>query len=166
MQLRKSLDLYANVRPVSSTTGKIPIDLLIVRENTECLYIKQEKLEKDNRGLKVAYATRQISEFASTRIAKLAYSLASKRNKKQLTIVHKSNVLSVSDGLFRECCLEVSKDFPDIETNEQLVDSMVYRLYINFKMIGSASHNISIQSWHLIYMEISSAMALLLWLVV
>ncbi|KAI9343899.1 Isopropylmalate dehydrogenase-like domain-containing protein [Zopfochytrium polystomum] len=137
--LRKKMDLYANVRPVSAPKrpgagGKV-IDMVIVRENTECLYIKQETIEKDPKtGLRTAYATRKITEHASRRIARTAFNLAQQRlaagHPGKVTVVHKSNVLSVSDGLFRESCLGVYKDeFSSLKLEEQLVDSMVYRLF-------------------------------------
>ncbi|TPX44881.1 hypothetical protein SeMB42_g03366 [Synchytrium endobioticum] len=126
--LRKMLDLYANVRPVASTARGI--DMLIVRENTECLYVKKEWIDDTPRG-KVAYATRQISEHASRRIAAVAFEHALRRPKRTVTIVHKANVLSTTDGLFRTSCLAVSQDprYRDVRVHEQLVDSMVYRLF-------------------------------------
>ncbi|KAJ3157050.1 homoisocitrate dehydrogenase [Geranomyces variabilis] len=145
--LRKQLDLYANVRPVVSPiggTGK-PIDMVIVRENTECLYIKSERITDTPNG-KVAFADRQISEHASRRIGRIAFSLAAQRlahRRKtakagaatptaKVTIVHKSNVLSVTDGLFRESVRASQQDdahFAEVEVEEQLVDSMVYRMF-------------------------------------
>ncbi|OLL26397.1 Homoisocitrate dehydrogenase [Neolecta irregularis DAH-3] len=133
--LRKKLDLYANIRPVKLTTGKRPIDLVIVRENTECLYIKKESISGEP-GSRVALATRQISEFASRRIGKVALELAQSRSrrfgrKSKVTIVHKSNVLSVTDGLFRESVRNVydEGDWDGVEIEDQIVDSMVYRLF-------------------------------------
>ncbi|KAJ3179877.1 homoisocitrate dehydrogenase [Geranomyces variabilis] len=147
--LRKQLDLYANVRPVASPiggTGK-PIDMVIVRENTECLYIKSERITDTPNG-KVAFADRQISEHASRRIGRMAFSLAAQRlahRRKtakagaaaapptaKVTIVHKSNVLSITDGLFRESVRASQQDdarFAEVEVEEQLVDSMVYRMF-------------------------------------
>ncbi|KNC79870.1 homoisocitrate dehydrogenase [Sphaeroforma arctica JP610] len=136
--IRKKLDLYANVRPVVSSPvpGSLPgIDALIIRENTECLYVKDETIEDTPTG-KRAVAKRVITEAASKRIAKLAYQMALKRaslhnRQGKVTIVHKSNVLSVTDGLFRESCLAVAEasELHSIKTEEQLVDSMVYRLF-------------------------------------
>lgn len=128
--LRKALDLYANLRPALSAPvpGSRPgIDLLIVRENTECLYVKRERLEDDGA---TAIAERVITRRASERIARKACALAARRGRTppRLTIVHKANVLSVSDGLFRETCLAVTREFPTIEVEEQLVDSMIYRM--------------------------------------
>lgn len=132
--LRKLFDLYANLRPVLSAPvpGSQPnIDLLIVRENTECLYVKQEQL-LDN-GEK-AVAQRVITRRASERIARIAFERARQRHallatrSPLVTIVHKANVLSLTDGLFRESALNIAGDYPDVKTEEQLVDSMIYRL--------------------------------------
>ncbi|KAJ3194309.1 homoisocitrate dehydrogenase [Irineochytrium annulatum] len=137
--LRKKLDLYANVRPV---VGK-GIDMVIVRENTECLYIKSERIENLPDGTRVAWADRKISETATRRIATKAFEIARQRMKNGgrglVTIVHKSNVLSVSDGLFREVSLKVKEDhFRDVKVEEQLVDSMVYRLFREPQMFDVA----------------------------
>ncbi|GMM30364.1 homoisocitrate dehydrogenase [Martiniozyma asiatica (nom. inval.)] len=143
--LRKKMGLYANVRPVKSVKGiGRPVDMVIVRENTEDLYIKEEKLfEKD--GYKVAEAIKRISEPATRRISKIAYEIALQRQavrdlgaeslhkEPSVTVVHKSNVLSVSDGLFRELCKKVYEEniakFGSIQYKEQIVDSMVYRMF-------------------------------------
>ncbi|KAG7449442.1 Isocitrate/isopropylmalate dehydrogenase [Guyanagaster necrorhizus] len=134
--LRKILDLYANIRPVVSAKQVSPVvgvppdvDLVVVRENTECLYIKQEELRVTDHG-KEARATRLITERASRRIGQMAFDIA--LNRPRQAMIHKSNVLSVTDGLFRETVRAV----PDIEPKyqkvtvmEQLVDSAVYRLF-------------------------------------
>jgi homoisocitrate dehydrogenase len=139
--MRRALDLYANLRPVQSAPierSRPGIDLLIVRENTEGLYVKQETLDADGER---AVAERVITRSASTRIAKMAFVQAQQRagtfshpaeseRSPLVTIVHKANVLSVTDGLFREAVLEVAEQFPDVKTEEQLVDSMAYRLYL------------------------------------
>jgi homoisocitrate dehydrogenase len=134
--LRKELDLYANLRPSISVPvpGSQPgIDLLIVRENTECLYVKRERLEDDGN---TAIAERIITRAASMRIARMAFDQARSRYTHHaprtthplVTIVHKANVLSISDGLFRESALAVAAEYPDVAVEEQLVDSMLYRL--------------------------------------
>jgi len=172
LALRKQLDLYANLRPIVSmpVPGSRPgIDLLIVRENTECLYVRQERLEDDG---DTAIAQRVITRRASERIARKAFDLARARHNltprrkdaktlnesdahEQLhnsqftihnsqfavnpsplaprpsplvTIVHKANVLSLTDGLFRASCLAVAREYPDVQVEEQIVDSMIYRL--------------------------------------
>ncbi|WVN85119.1 uncharacterized protein L203_100261 [Cryptococcus depauperatus CBS 7841] len=153
--LRKHLDLYANVRPVSAVpipgqpSDKL-VDMVIVRENTECLYIKKEEIsgEGDDR---VAIAYRKISAKASSRIGRMAFDIAVQRGQEReaaraagknpwwkgepkVTIIHKSNVLSVTDGLFRESVGAVKegkdgKKYAGIKLEEQIVDSMVYRMF-------------------------------------
>ncbi|KAG8631482.1 hypothetical protein KVT40_000622 [Elsinoe batatas] len=144
--LRKRLDLYANVRPVKSVRNtsifKDPIDLVIARENTEDLYVKEEKTYDGPNG-KVAEAIKRISESASHRIATMAGEIALRRQrvwqssggpgtkKSLVTITHKSNVLSQTDGLFRQtarAALEVEK-YKTVGIEEQIVDSMVYKLF-------------------------------------
>ncbi|GAW10165.1 mitochondrial NAD-homo-isocitrate dehydrogenase [Lentinula edodes] len=133
--LRKILDLYANIRPVVSVSPSpdepSKVDMIVVRENTECLYVKQEQQTFGEHG-KEARATRLITERASTRIGKMAFELALARPRRHLTVIHKSNVLSVTDGLFRESVRAVqTKDprFEAVTVAEQLVDSAVYRQY-------------------------------------
>ncbi|KAJ2933629.1 hypothetical protein H1R20_g3414, partial [Candolleomyces eurysporus] len=133
--LRKELDLYANIRPVLSVAPKAgekpAVDLIVVRENTECLYVKQEQ-QTDGVNGKEARATRLITEYASKRIGQMAFELAAARPRKQLTIIHKSNVLSITDGLFRETVRGVpaaTGKYGDVTIAEQLVDSAVYRLF-------------------------------------
>jgi len=149
LALRKQLDLYANLRPVVSMPvprSRPGIDMLIVRENTECLYVRQERLED---GGNTAVAQRVITRRASERIARKAFeqarlrgALLQRRRGQSLmlhsslpprpsplvTVVHKANVLSLTDGLFREACLAVAREYPDVQVEEQIVDSMVYRM--------------------------------------
>ena len=151
--LRKRLCLYANVRPCktvlspafkSPTTS--PIDLVIVRENTEDLYVKEEKTydAPDGDG-QIAEAIKRISTKASRRIATIAGEIAVRRQKMRenatpgqtkkegaVTITHKSNVLSQTDGLFRATAREaLSKpEFSSLRIEEQIVDSMVYKLFL------------------------------------
>lgn len=146
--LRKKLGLYANVRPVKYVEGTgRPVDMVIVRENTEDLYVKEEKTYKKEDGSRVAEAIKRISETATTRIAKMAYDIALQRQairkastslkslheKPSVTVTHKSNVLSQSDGLFREVCRKVydtnAELYHEIDHKEQIVDSMVYRMF-------------------------------------
>lgn len=136
--LRKKMDLYANIRPVKSVStdpeGKPGVDLVVIRENTECLYVKQETQTTGEHG-KEARATRLITERASRRIGEMAFKMALERPRKHLTIIHKSNVLSVTDGLFRETVRAVPKlpgvdgKYDGVTVAEQLVDSAVYRLF-------------------------------------
>jgi len=136
--LRKILDLYANIRPVVSvapTPGEKPsVDLVVVRENTECLYVKQETITPGPNG-REARATRLITEHASRRIGTMAFDIALNRPRKLMTIIHKSNVLSVTDGLFRETVRAVPANaepagkYDGVTIAEQLVDSAVYKLF-------------------------------------
>ncbi|KAF8204912.1 homoisocitrate dehydrogenase [Pholiota molesta] len=136
--LRKKLDLYANIRPVVSVSADVnqkpAVDLIVVRENTECLYVKEETLIHTENG-KEARASRLITERASRRIGQMAFELALARPRKHLTIIHKSNVLSVTDGLFRETVRQVPSlpgvdgKYDGVTIAEQLVDSAVYRLF-------------------------------------
>ncbi|EIN10352.1 Isocitrate/isopropylmalate dehydrogenase [Punctularia strigosozonata HHB-11173 SS5] len=132
--LRKKLDLYANIRPVVSVTSESAspaVDLVVVRENTECLYIKQETASNTSNE-REARATRLITERASKRIGRTAFELALKRPRKHVTIIHKSNVLSVTDGLFRESVRAAwaeEERYKDVAVGEQLVDSAVYKLF-------------------------------------
>lgn len=128
VQLRRDLDLYANIRPVIGL-GR-PVDLVIVRENTEDLYVGRERLEE---GGDTAIAERVITRRASTRIARVAFELALRRAAAQgrrgrVAVVHKANVLRVSDGLFREAVLTVARDYPQVEVEEHLVDAAAMRL--------------------------------------
>ncbi len=125
LALRKHFDLYANLRPTATLlSGQPAVDLLIVRENTEGLYSGRERREGDT-----AIAERVITRAASERIARVAFDYARKRNTQyairntHVTIVHKANVLKLTDGLFRECCLAVAAEYPDVEVNEMLVDA-------------------------------------------
>ena len=135
--LRKILDLYANLRPLVSAPvpgSRSGVDMLIVRENTECLYVKRERTEDNG---DTAIAERVITRRASERIARMAFVQAEKRQKAKegrqkalVTIVHKANVLAVTDGLFREAALAVAAAFPGVAVEEQLVDSMAYRMIL------------------------------------
>ncbi|KNZ62378.1 uncharacterized protein VP01_1278g3 [Puccinia sorghi] len=150
VRLRKELDLYANVRPIHSISKNL--EITVVRENTECLYVKQESITDNDPHApgKVARAIRIISQHASERIGKMAAQVALRgmavrsqlpeadriwKGKPLVTIVHKSNVLSVSDGLFRESVRGVFEAeghdprFDKIRVDEGIVDSLIYNLY-------------------------------------
>ncbi|EXJ64859.1 homoisocitrate dehydrogenase, mitochondrial [Cladophialophora yegresii CBS 114405] len=148
--LRKKLSLYANVRPCKTTASPAfksptphPIDLVIVRENTEDLYVKEEKTYSDGEGGEIAEAIKRISSKASWRIANIAGEIAlrrqemrdqssSSRNEGMVTIAHKSNVLSQTDGLFRSTARQAlsQEKFSSLRVEEQIVDSMVYKLFL------------------------------------
>jgi homoisocitrate dehydrogenase len=127
LALRQQFDLFANLRPIQSLPGPFSrpnVDLLIVRENTEGLYAGRERTEGET-----AIAERVISHHASERIARTAFVQARVRKKQmRVTIVHKANVLKISDGLYRETCFQVAREFPDVRADEMLVDTTAMRL--------------------------------------
>ncbi len=137
-ELRKRLDLYANIRP-SRTRASIPapsrhaFDLVVVRENTEGFYADRTMHEGTGEFMPVpdlAMAMRKVTRLASTRIARTAFELAMTRRKK-VCVVHKANVLRVSDGLFLDAVRQVAHDFPEVAVEEQLVDAMAALLVRN-----------------------------------
>ena len=130
-ELRKRLDLYANIRPAKSRGGfpprcGSPVDLVVVRENTEGFYADRNMFVGSGEFMPtpdLALAVRKITRAGSTRIAESAFALAMQRRKK-VTAVHKANVLRVSDGLFLECTRAVAARFPQIEYEERIMDAM------------------------------------------
>ena len=121
LTLRRHFDLYANLRPTRSLLpDSPPVDLLIVRENTEGLYSGRERQDGDE-----AVAERVITRRASQRIAHVAFAWARRRasHRPSVTVVHKANVLKLTDGLFRRACQEVAAGYPDVELREMLVDA-------------------------------------------
>jgi homoisocitrate dehydrogenase len=130
LALRQELNLYANLRPCQSLPGDFSqpgIDLLIVRENSEGLYSGRERREGDT-----AIAERVITRAASERIMRMACEQAMSRARlgksPVVTIVHKANVLKVSDGLFRECVLRVAQECLRVTVQELLVDAAAMKL--------------------------------------
>ena len=125
VSLRRQLDLYANLRPCRSlpiAASRPGIDLLIVRENSEGLYVRQERSDGQT-----AIAERQITRRGAERIARVACEQAMRRHR-HLTIVHKANVLPETCGLFRETALSVASEYPELQVDELLVDTMALRL--------------------------------------
>jgi len=148
--LRKSLDLYACLRPCKSYPGVLSpykdIDIVIVRENTEDLYagIEFEKGSSEAaRILKLVAETRGkvredsgislkiISEFGSRRVVKFAFEYARANNRRKVTAVHKANIMKFSDGLFLSVAREVARGYPDIEFNDVIVDNLCMQLVRN-----------------------------------
>lgn len=129
--LRRQLDLYANIRPAVTLEGLPPrcgsaVDLIVVRENTEGFYADRSMFAGPGEFMPtedIALAVRKVTRKASIRIAQTAFAIAAKRRRK-VTVVHKANVLRLSDGLFLDCTREVAARFPDVEYEEQLIDSM------------------------------------------
>src|SRR5579863_7750808 len=126
--LRKELDLYANLRPVRNVAGVASrwsgVDLVIVRENTEDLYAGLEHIVVPG----VVESLKIITEYASTRIARFAFEYARKFGRKQITAIHKANIMKLSDGLFLECIRKVAKGYPEIEHRELIVDNCCMQL--------------------------------------
>ncbi|MCC6896324.1 MAG: isocitrate/isopropylmalate dehydrogenase family protein [Anaerolineae bacterium] len=126
VRLRRSLQAFANLRPAQHLpvpTSREGVDMLIVRENTEDLYIGHEHTEDEGQ---TGIAEKVITRDATERVTKLTYELARRVGRKKVTIVHKANVLSQSDGLFRRVALEVAANYPEIITDELYVDTAAY----------------------------------------
>jgi isocitrate/isopropylmalate dehydrogenase len=130
-ELRKGLDLYANIRPARSRPGfpprcGTPIDLVIVRENTEGFYADRNMHLGSGEFMPtpdLALSVRKITREGSTRIAAAAFKLAMQRRKK-VTAVHKANVLRVTDGLFLESVRAVAARYPQVTYEERIIDAM------------------------------------------
>ena len=131
VQLRKDLDLYANLRPCYNLpnvkTRYENVDIVVVRENTEDLYAGIERQVDEN----TAESIKIITRDASLRIAEFAFDYAVKNNRKLVSVVTKANICKLSDGLFLECAREVSKKYPQIEFKEILVDNCCMQLVQN-----------------------------------
>ena len=123
--LRQKYELFANVRPIRSLDARAPaIDFVIFRENTEDLYAGQEiKISEDE-----VHAIKVITRGASTRIAKAAFDFARANGRKMVTAVHKANIMKLADGLFLEAFRAVAASYPEIATNEVIVDNMCMQL--------------------------------------
>jgi isocitrate dehydrogenase (NAD+) len=126
--LRKTLDLYANLRPVRALPNvpcRYPeLDLVVVRENTESLYAGLEHVVVPG----VVESLKIITEKASTRIAQFAFMFARKENRKKITCVHKANIMKLSDGLFLNCFRKVAESYPEIEAEDKIVDNACMQL--------------------------------------
>lgn len=130
--LRKRMDLYSNVRPVRTMPGvktrynDVKIDMVIFRENTEDVYsgLEHEIVPDVMQSLKI------ITRRASIRIAESAFRYAALHGRRQVTAVHKANIMKLSDGLFLRCCREVAERNPKIEYKELIVDNAAMQLVI------------------------------------
>ena len=129
--LRKSLDLYSNLRPCKNIEGIKTrydnVDLVIVRENTEDLYAGIERQVDEDTAESIKIITRK----ASIRIAEFAFDYAVKNNRKLVTVVTKANICKLSDGLFLNCAREVAQKYPQIQFKEILVDNLCMQLVQN-----------------------------------
>lgn len=146
--LRKELDLYACLRPCKLYPGAPSlykdVDIVIVRENTEDLYIGIEfekgtpgankliKLIAETTGTNIrpdsGFSIKMLSETGSRRIVKFAFEYARAYKRQKVTAIHKANIMKFSDGLFLAVAREVAKEYPDIEFEDRLVDNMVMQL--------------------------------------
>lgn len=131
VELRKRLDLYANLRPVATLPGVKSrydnVDLIVVRENTEDLYSGIEHIVVPG----VVESIKIITEKASTRIARFAFDYAETHGRKRVSAVHKANIMKLSDGLFLDCCRAVAKEHPRIAYDEIIVDNACMQLVLD-----------------------------------
>ena len=141
INLRKALNVYANIRPIKSYKGvnciRDDIDFVIVRENTEGLYSQVEYGDCEK-----MIAERHITKKASERISKAAFNLCIKRGQNKVTCVHKSNVLKKTDGIFKESFYKVAKQYPQIIAEDYYVDATAMYLLTqpqNFNVIVSSN---------------------------
>jgi isocitrate dehydrogenase (NAD+) len=130
VRLRRTLDLYANLRPTLSLPG-VPsrfdgIDLLVVRENTEGLYSGIEHTVVPG----VVESLKIITEKASTRVARFAFDYARQQGRKRVTVVHKANIMKLSDGLFLDCARKVAEEYPDIQVDDRIIDNLCMQLVV------------------------------------
>lgn len=126
--LRQQLQLYANVRPLRNLPN-VPsryqnVNVIVVRENTEDLYAGVEHQVGRNAAESIKIITREASE----RIGRYAFELARREGRQKVTIVHKANIMKLSDGLFLESVREVAQDYPEIECEDRIVDAMCMNL--------------------------------------
>lgn len=131
VQLRKELDLYANLRPCYNLpnieTRYENVDIVVVRENTEDLYAGIERQVDENTAKSIKIITRAASE----RIAEFAFDYAVKNNRKEVCVVTKANICKLSDGLFLDCARKIAKKYPNIGFREILVDNCCMQLVQN-----------------------------------
>lgn len=123
VKIRQEMKMFANLRPVKSypNTKSIfeNVDFMIVRENTEGLYIANQEEESEDG----AIAKRIITREAEERIIDYAFQYAKDNNRTKVTAVHKANVLKKTDGLFKKIFYEVAEKYPDIDTEDFYVDA-------------------------------------------
>ena len=126
VRLRRELACYANLRPtrfLPVPAARKDVDLIVVRENTEDLYIGHEHTEQNG---DIGVSEKVITRAATARVARKTYEIARASARERVTIVHKASVLVQTDGLFRRVALEVAAEYPDVATDELLVDTAAY----------------------------------------
>ena len=128
VQLRKDLDLYANLRPCKNLpnvkTRFENVNLVVVRENTEDLYAGIERMADKDTAESIKIITRKASE----RICKFAFDYAVKNNRQEVCVVTKANIMKMSDGLFLESYRKIAENYPQIKKREILVDNLCMQL--------------------------------------
>lgn len=131
VELRKRFELFANFRPIRNLphvpTRYPDVDLIIIRENTEGLYsgIEHEVVPGVVESLKI------MTEKACTRISKFAFEYARNNNRKKIHVIHKANIMKMSDGLFLKCSRAIAKDYPEITYGEHIIDNTCMQLVMN-----------------------------------
>ncbi len=128
--VRRKLDLFANVRPAKFHPvpgAREGVDLIVVRENTEGLYVEQERSYLNG---EIAIADTVITKKASSRIGEYAARLASTRPRRQLHVAHKANVLPVTQGLFLNTVLAEAAKFPQVKTQDIIIDNCAMQLVV------------------------------------
>ena len=129
--LRKKFELYSNFRPIKNLPGletRYPgVDLIIIRENTEGLYVGLEHEVVPG----VVESLKVVTEKACTRISKWAFAYAQKHSRKKIHAIHKANIMKMSDGLFLRCARDVAKNHPDITYVEHIIDNTCMQLVMN-----------------------------------
>ncbi len=129
--IRKTLNLFANFRPVKSSLGLNKkfenIDLVVVRENTEDLYSGLEYQIAPG----VVETLKVITESASKNIADFAFRYAKRRKRKKITVLHKANIMKLSDGLFISSVAQVAKNYSTIKYEEMIIDNACMQLVLN-----------------------------------
>jgi len=130
VELRKRLDLYANVRPAKSFEGTgspyEDVDLVVIRENTEGLYSGVERLVSEDHAESIRIITRKCSEW----IVEFAMKYAIENNRKKVTAVHKANIMKLTDGLFLRVARDVAAKYGSIQFEEKIVDNMAMQLVV------------------------------------
>ena len=133
VQLRQYFHTYANVRPIRSLEGIKSryenVDLVIFRENSEDLYLGVEMMKDEN----TAHAMKIITRHASNRIIKEAFQYAKKHHRKKVTCIHKANIMKMTDGLFLKEFQEVAQEYPDIVSEDCIVDAFCMKGVMNPK---------------------------------
>jgi isocitrate dehydrogenase (NAD+) len=135
VQLRKEFDLYANIRPAKTLVpgGRYEdIDLVLIRENTEGLYVGVEHyigMEGDPKA--AAESVMIITRFGADRISRFAFDFARRNGRRKVTLAHKANILKYTQGLFLEVAHQVAQDYPDIQWEDRIIDATAMHLVLD-----------------------------------